>query len=179
LRFAALPLAGAFVIDIEPVEDERGFFARTFCADEFRERGLESSIRQCDISHNRKKGTLRGMHYQAAPHQEAKIVRCVRGAILDVIVDLRPNSATYRRWAAVELTADNRRALYVPKEFAHGFQTLVDHSDVYYEMSERYVPEASRGVRWNDFAFGIQWPVADPILSPRDAAYADYHGGGE
>lgn len=179
MRFAALPLAGAFVIDIEPVEDERGFFARTFCADEFRERGLESSIRQCDISHNRKKGTLRGMHYQAAPHQEAKIVRCVRGAILDVIVDLRPNSATYRRWAAVELTADNRRALYVPKEFAHGFQTLVDYSDVYYEMSERYVAEASRGVRWNDFAFGIQWPVSDPILSPRDAAYADYYGGSE
>jgi dTDP-4-dehydrorhamnose 3,5-epimerase len=174
LKFVALPLAGAFVIEIEPIEDERGFFARTFCADEFREHDLEPCIAQCNVSYNRKKGTLRGMHYQAAPHQEAKIVRCIRGAIFDVIVDLRPDSRTYRQWTSVELTAGNRRALYVPKQLAHGFQTLVDDSEVYYEMSERFVPEAGRGVRWNDTAFGVQWPFADPILSLRDAAYPDF-----
>jgi dTDP-4-dehydrorhamnose 3,5-epimerase len=174
LKFVALPLAGAFVIEIEPVEDERGFFARTFCADEFREHGLEPCIEQCNISYNRKKGTLRGMHYQAPPHQEVKIVRCIRGAILDVIVDLRRDSTTYRRWIAVELTAGNRRALYVPKEFAHGFQTLTDDCEIYYEMSQRFVAESSRGVRWNDSAFGVEWPIANPILSARDAAYPDY-----
>jgi dTDP-4-dehydrorhamnose 3,5-epimerase len=162
------------VIDIEPIADDRGFFARTFCAEEFLELGLEPCIAQCNISHNRKKGTLRGMHYQAAPHQEAKIVRCVRGAILDVIVDLRRDSSTYRHWAAVELTAENRRAVYAPKDFAHGFQTLADESDVYYEMSARFVAEASRGIRWDDPAFGIQWPLTDPILSRRDGAYPDY-----
>jgi dTDP-4-dehydrorhamnose 3,5-epimerase len=174
LKFVPLPLAGAFVIEIDPIEDERGFFARTFCIDEFREHGLEPCIAQCSISFNKRKGTLRGLHYQAPPHQEAKIVRCIRGAIHDVIVDLRLDSATYRRWAAVDLTADNRRAVYVPKHFAHGFQTLADASDVHYEISERFVPEAGRGLRWNDPAFAIEWPIGDPIVSPRDAGYPDY-----
>jgi dTDP-4-dehydrorhamnose 3,5-epimerase len=174
LKFVPLPLAGAFVIEIDPIEDERGFFARTFCIDEFREQGLEPCIAQCSISFNKRKGTLRGLHYQAPPHQEAKIVRCIRGAIHDVIVDLRLDSATYRRWAAVDLTAENRRAVYVPKHFAHGFQTLADASDVHYEISERFVPEAGRGLRWNDPAFAIEWPIGDPIVSPRDAGYPDY-----
>lgn len=174
MRFVETPLAGAFVIELELVEDPRGFFARAFCADEFRRRGLEPCIAQSNISHNKRKGTLRGMHYQVAPHQEAKLVRCIRGAIYDVIVDLRPESPSYCRWTAVELTADNRRALYVPQDVAHGFQTLADDTEVFYEMSAPHVAAAARGVRWNDPRFGIAWPLPEPLLSERDAAYADF-----
>jgi dTDP-4-dehydrorhamnose 3,5-epimerase len=169
-------VAGTFVVEIEPIDDERGFFARTFCADEFRARGLEACVVQCNISYNKRRGTLRGMHYQAAPHEEAKLVRCVRGAAIDVALDLRPSSPAYRRWTAVELSAENRRALYIPKGVAHGFQTLTDDTELYYEMSERFVPGAGRGVRWNDPAFGIEWPIAEPIVSARDAAYPDFDG---
>lgn len=173
MRFVETPLAGAYVLELERLEDERGFFARTWCAEELATRGLESRIAQCNLSSNRRRGTLRGMHYQAAPHQEAKIVRCIRGAIYDVIVDLRHGSPTMRRWTSLELTADNRRALYVPKDFAHGFQTLTDDVEVFYEMSTPYASGFVRGVRWSDPALAIEWPIDDPILSERDRSYPD------
>lgn len=174
MKFVATPLAGAFVIELERIADERGFFARSFCEDEFRRAGLETSFVQCSVSYNARKGTLRGMHYQRPPHAEAKIIRCTRGAIHDVIVDVRPSSPTYGQWFATELSAENYRMLYVPKEFAHGFQTLVDGSDILYMMSERYHPEVSGGLRWNDPRLGIRWPLPEPILSPRDAGYPDF-----
>jgi dTDP-4-dehydrorhamnose 3,5-epimerase len=166
-----IPLEGAFTVEIEPIEDERGFFARSFCKEEFRAHGLDPVVAQCNVSLNRLRGTLRGLHYQDKPYEEAKLVRCTLGAVWDVIVDIRENSATSHRWYAVELTAENHRALYVPRGFAHGFQTLVDESEVLYQMSEFYHPESSRGLRWDDPAFGISWPLPDPILSPRDRAY--------
>ena len=158
----------------EPRADARGFFLRTFCAGEFAAAGLDPAVAQCSLSFNSRRGTLRGMHYQAAPHAEAKLIRCVRGGIYDVIIDLRPASVTFRRHFAVELTCDNRRALYVPRGCAHGFQTLEDDTEVWYQMSVPHVPEASRGVRWDDPAFGITWPIASPVLHPRDAAYPDF-----
>jgi len=164
-------LAGAFTIDLERLEDDRGFFARTFCRREFEAHGLRTDVAQCNVSYNRRRGTLRGMHYQIAPRAEAKVVHCVAGAIYDVIVDLRPESATLRGWEAFELTADNRRMLYVPEGFAHGFQTLTDDCSVLYLMTEFYSPEHARGVRWNDPAFGIEWPIAEPIVSDRDAGF--------
>jgi dTDP-4-dehydrorhamnose 3,5-epimerase len=163
-------LGGAYVLDFEQLEDERGFFARSFCQKEFAAHGLDPVIAQCNVSYNRKRGTLRGLHYQAAPHAEAKVVRCTRGAIWDVIVDLRDDSPTLQQWYAAELTADNRRSLYVPAGFAHGFQTLADDSDVLYQMSEFYHPESARGVRWNDPRLAIRWPLTAEIISPRDAA---------
>ena len=166
--FTETKLKGAFVIEIEPHQDERGFFARSWCADEFKKHGLNSQLVQCNISFNKKRGTLRGMHYQVAPFAEAKLVRCTRGAIYDVIIDLRPNSPTFRQWMAVELTAENRTALYVPEDFAHGFQTLMDNTEVFYQMSEFYHPECARGVRWDDPAFGIEWPSSQRIMSRRD-----------
>ena len=171
LKFVPTPLDGAFVVEPELLSDERGFFARSFCQNEFRAHGLEPAVAQCNISFNRKRGTLRGMHYQAKPHEEAKLVRCTRGAILDVIVDVRENSATCYRWFAAELTADNRCGLYIPAGFAHGFQTLVDDSEVLYQMSEFYHPESARGLRWDDPAIGISWPLGNPVLSPRDQSY--------
>jgi len=162
------------LIELEPLRDERGFFARSWCAREFVEQGLETRLVQCNISWNAWAGTLRGMHYQAAPHAEVRLVRCTRGAIYDAIVDLRQDSATYRRWYGVELTADNRRMLYVPEGFAHGFQTLSDDSEVFYQMSEFYHPESARGVRWDDPAFGIRWPRPPAKMSERDRAYADW-----
>lgn len=168
MKFAATPLAGAFVVDIEPREDERGLFARSFCQQEFQKHGLEPAVAQCNVSLNLKRGTLRGLHYQAAPHEEAKLVRCTRGAVWDVIVDLRDASSTRLRWFAAELTADNHRALYVPRGFAHGFQTLTDTAEVFYQMSEFYRPEGARGIRWDDPAIGIRWPLPDPIVSERD-----------
>ncbi|MBP1735805.1 MAG: dTDP-4-dehydrorhamnose 3,5-epimerase, partial [Deltaproteobacteria bacterium] len=155
-------------------EDERGFFARSFCAKEFKEHGLNQNIAQCNISYNGKKGTLRGMHYQAAPHEEAKLVRCTMGAIYDVIIDLRPDSSTFKKWIGVELTKENRRMLYVPEGFAHGFQTLEDHTEVLYQMSEFHHPEWARGVRWNDPTFGIFWPVNVEIISIGDQQYLDF-----
>jgi len=172
LKFLPTPLAGAYVLELDRLEDERGFFARSFCQEEFRKRGLRAAIAQCNVSWNRRRGTLRGLHFQAAPHEEAKVVRCTSGAIWDVMVDLRESSATRLGWHAVELGAENRRALYLPEGFAHGFQTLADDSEVLYLMSESYYPELARGVRWDDPRLGIKWPLPDPILSQRDRSYA-------
>jgi dTDP-4-dehydrorhamnose 3,5-epimerase len=172
LKFTSTPLAGAYVVELERLEDERGFFARSFCQEEFRQHGLKPAIAQCNVSWNRSRGTLRGLHFQAAPHEEAKVVRCSRGAIWDVIVDLREGSPTRLRWHAQELSADNRLAFYVPEGFAHGFQTLADDSEVLYQMSESYHPDLARGLRWDDPKLGIRWPLPGPILSPRDRAYA-------
>ncbi len=168
MRFSPTPLAGAFLIELEPVRDERGFFARSWCREEFSAHGLNPRLTQCNISFNIERGTLRGMHYQAAPHWEAKLVRCTRGAVYDVIIDLREDSPTFKKWFAVELTARNRKMLYVPEGFAHGYQTLVDNCEVFYQVSEAYRPELARGVRWDDPAFGIFWPIANPSLSAKD-----------
>lgn len=170
------PLKPACLIDIEPAHDGRGFFARTFCADEFARRGLPAGFVQASLSFNHRRGTLRGLHYQAEPCPEGKLVRCTRGAIFDVMVDLRRTSPTHCRWFAVELTAENARAVYIPPGFAHGFQTLCDDTEVFYQMTAEYRPELARGVRWNDPAFAIGWPLPEPILSPRDAAFADFVG---
>ena len=172
--FTALPPAGAFLIDLEPLGDHRGLFARTFCVREFAAHGLVTDYVQCNTSYNARLGTLRGMHYQEIPHPEVKIVRCTRGRILDVILDLRPASATFKTTAAIELSAENRKMLYVPAGFAHGFQTLENDTEVFYQMSDFYVPELARGVRWNDPAFGITWPIFPPIVSDRDAGYTDF-----
>jgi dTDP-4-dehydrorhamnose 3,5-epimerase len=172
--FLETSLKGAFIIEPEKHEDERGFFARTWCQREFATYRLKTRLAQCSISFSHKRGALRGMHYQAAPYEEVKLVRCTRGAIYDVVVDLRPDSPTFTRWVAVELTADNHRMLYVPEKFAHGFQTLEDNTEVFYQMSQFYAPEYARGVRWNDLAFGIQWPLAERIISERDHSYPDF-----
>jgi len=174
LIFTPTTIPGVCVVDLAPNVDERGFFARSWCVDEFTRNGLEPRLVQCNVSFNRHRGTLRGLHYQADPHPEAKLVRCTRGAIYDVALDLRPGSPTYLRWFGVELTADNHRALFVPVGCAHGFQSLTDDSEVLYHMSEVYHADLARGVRWNDPAFGITWPLPDPILSPKDAAYPDF-----
>jgi len=172
--FIETKLKGAFIIEPEPLEDERGFLARTFDQKELEAHGLNPRVVQCNISFNKKKGILRGMHYQIAPYEEAKLVRCTRGAIYDVIIDLRPESPTFKQWIAVELTAENRRMLYVPEGFAHGFQTLEDNTEVFYQMSEFYHPECARGVRWDDPVFGIEWPDDERIISARDQQYPDF-----
>ena len=175
MLFTETALPGAWVVDPEPISDARGFFARTFDAAAFARHGLRTAFPECSVSFNARAGTLRGLHYQMAPHAEAKLVRCTAGAIYDVIVDLRPGSPTRGRWTAVDLTAENRRALYVPEGCAHGFQTLADASEVFYQISAPHVPGAARGVRWNDAAFGIAWPSAvDRVLSERDRTYADW-----
>jgi dTDP-4-dehydrorhamnose 3,5-epimerase len=175
MRFSATPLKGAFVVDLEPIEDERGMFARSWSREDFADQGLDGRLAACNVSYNAAAGTLRGMHYQAPPHEEAKLVRCTAGSIYDVIVDIRAESATFRQWFGIELNARNRTALYVPAGFAHGFQTLVDDSEVLYLMSTPYVPEAARGVRWDDPAFGIDWPpAASRVISERDRNYADF-----
>jgi dTDP-4-dehydrorhamnose 3,5-epimerase len=174
MKLSKLPLSGAYLIELEPVSDERGFFARAWDFQEFQQLGLNPKLAQCSISTNTRRGTLRGMHYQAAPHAEAKLVRCTAGAIYDVIVDLRPASPSYCEWFAAELTSANHKMIFVPEGFAHGFQTLVDASEVFYQISENYRPELARGVRWNDPAFGIEWPISDPIISARDQAFADH-----
>ncbi|HUI93309.1 MAG TPA: dTDP-4-dehydrorhamnose 3,5-epimerase [Chitinivibrionales bacterium] len=171
MKFTSTSLAGAFLIELEPVEDERGFFARTFCTDEFKKHGIDFACVQCNISYNKKKGTLRGMHYQAAPHEEAKIVSCVRGSIFDVIVDIRPNSPTYKKWYGAELSAKNHSMLYVPKGFAHGFQTLEDDAEVFYMMGEYYHEESARGMRWDDPEIGIKWLSSQIIISKKDSEY--------
>ena len=172
--FKETKLKGAYIIEIEPIEDERGFFARSFCAEEFEKYGLNPYIAQCNISYNQKKGTLRGIHYQVAPHAEAKLVRCTRGAIYDVALDLRKDSPTFKQWVATELSANNHRMFYIPEGIAHGFQTLEDHTEVFYQMSEFYHPESVRGVRWNDPLFGIEWPLSKPIFSHRDCFFDDF-----
>jgi len=172
--FIETPLKAAFIIEPEKIEDERGFFARTWCQREFEKKGIASKFVQCSFSYSKKKGTLRGMHYQISPFEECKLVRCTTGAIFDVIIDLRPKSPTFTQHFEVALTARNYRMLYIPKGFAHGFQTLEDHSEVYYQMSEFYAPQSSIGVRWNDPSFGIQWPVEDLTISKRDQEYPDF-----
>lgn len=174
MKFVPTDLAGAYVIEPERMEDDRGFFARTFCHDEFASHGLRAAFVQCNVSFNTRKGTLRGLHFQEKPHEEAKLVRCTRGAIYDVIVDIRRASPTFRRWAAFELTAESRKMLYVPEGIAHGFQTLEENCEVFYQISEMYHPHLARGVRWNDPAFAIRWPIADPTVSARDAQYPDF-----
>jgi len=169
--FTEIPLQGAFVVDLEHREDERGFFARSWCQDEFAQHGLDTRLAQCNISFNAHRGTLRGMHYQIEPFPEAKLVRCTMGAIYDVIIDLRPDSVTFKQWYAIELNAENRRALYVPDNFAHGFQTLVDSTEVFYQMSEFFHPECARGIRWNDPQFRVEWPLQEPIVSQKDNNY--------
>jgi dTDP-4-dehydrorhamnose 3,5-epimerase len=175
MKFTETPLGNAFVIDPERFEDERGFFAQSWSQREFAERGLNGNIVECNISFNIKKGTLRGLHFQDAPHAQAKLVRCTSGKIYDVIVDLRETSPTFKHWFGVELTADNRRLLYVPEGFAHGFQTLQASSEVFYQMSDYYAPESAGGVRWDDPAFGIEWPsVSERIINVRDQQYPDF-----
>lgn len=174
--FSETALSGAFVIEPEKREDSRGFFARTYCRLEFEKHGLETAVVQTSISFNLRKGTLRGMHYQAAPFEETKLIRCTMGSIYDVIIDLRPLSRTYKKSLAVELSALNRKSLYVPRGFAHGFQTLEDNTEVFYQMSEFYSPEHARGVRWNDPAFAIEWPTAQRNIHERDQRYPDFDG---
>jgi dTDP-4-dehydrorhamnose 3,5-epimerase len=169
--FRESPLPGAFIVDLELHADERGFFARSYCPDEFAAQGLTTPLRQCSVSYNARKGTLRGLHHQAAPHEEHKLVRCTAGAIFDVIVDIRPRSRHHQRWFGTELSAQNRRALFIPAGFAHGFITLSDDAEVYYMISVPHSPSHAQGFRWSDPAFGIQWPLSPSVISPRDAAY--------
>ena len=174
MRFRETELPGAFVIELEKIEDNRGFFARVWCQKDFEDNGLVSRIVQVSTSFNTKAGTLRGMHYQIAPHLETKIVRCTRGALYDVIVDLRPDSPTYKRWIGVELTAKNHTMLYVPAGFAHGFITLEDDTEVTYLISEAYNPQAARAIRWDDPEFNIKWPRPVVEISDRDAGWPDF-----
>ena len=171
--FLETPLRGAYLIELEKHEDDRGFFARSWCTAEFSSKGLDTRLVQCNVSFNKKKGTLRGLHYQMPPHGETKLVRCTRGALYDVIVDLRADSATFLKWFGAELTADNYRMLYIPQRFAHGFQTLEDGTEIFYQMSEFYAPEAAKGIRWNDPRVRIVWPEANRTMSQKDQEYVD------
>jgi dTDP-4-dehydrorhamnose 3,5-epimerase len=174
MLFRETDLPGVFTIEVERITDERGFFARTFCMTEFEKHGLSRGVAQCNLSYSKKKGTLRGMHYQLPPHAEAKLVRCDRGAIYDVIIDLRPVSPAYCKWISVELSDDTRRMLYVPEGCAHGFQTLTNDVEVFYQMSAFYSPDHARGVRYDDPLFQISWPISDPVVSEKDRTYGDY-----
>ena len=174
--FTETKLPGAFVIDLEPHEDERGFFLLSWSKVAFADRSLNPELLETNISFNRKEGTLRGMHFQIVPHAQPKLVRCTAGGIYDVIIDLRPESITFKQWMAIELSATNYRQLYIPEGFAHGFQTLVDNTEVFYQMSAPFVPESARGVRWNDSSFRIDWPPAERIVNARDRAYPDFIG---
>jgi dTDP-4-dehydrorhamnose 3,5-epimerase len=176
--FTATVLDGAYLIEPERIADDRGFFARTWCRQQFEERGLDFQVVQCNLSYNKRRGTLRGMHYQAAPFEEAKLVCCTRGSIYDAIIDLRRSSPSFKRHFEVILTAENHRLLYIPKGVAHGFQTLEDDTEVFYQMSEFYMPEYARGIRWNDPAWGIRWPIADLVMSSRDRAFPVFAGDG-
>jgi dTDP-4-dehydrorhamnose 3,5-epimerase len=172
MKFIETPLKGAYLIEIEPVSDHRGFFARSWCEHEFGEHGLKSNLVQCNISFNTKKGTLRGMHYQIKPHEEAKLVRCTQGSIYDVIIDIRPDSPTFKLWYGLNLSCLNRKMLYIPEGFAHGFQTLEDNTEVFYQMSNFYHGESARGVKWDDPDIGIDWILKDNlIISERDQGY--------
>lgn len=171
MQFTQTKLKGSFIIDLDEKADHRGFFARTFCAEECAEHGLKQNVMQCNLSFNYKKGTLRGMHYQTAPACETKLIRCTQGAIYDVIIDMRPESPTYLSHIGVELTAENRRALYVPEMFAHGYQALTDGAEVLYQVSEFYTPGYERGLRYNDPFFNIEWPLPVSVISQKDAAW--------
>jgi dTDP-4-dehydrorhamnose 3,5-epimerase len=172
--FKQLEIPGAFLVEPELHNDTRGFFARTWCEQEFKAHGLNPRLVQCSVSFNAKRGTLRGMHYQVPPREETKFVRCTHGAIFDVVLDLRPGSPKFKRHLGVELTAENRKMLYVPEGVAHGFITLADGSEVFYQMSEVWSPEHARGVRWNDPGFKIQWPLQPAVIAERDANYPDF-----
>jgi dTDP-4-dehydrorhamnose 3,5-epimerase len=174
MRFIPTHLAGAYLIEPELISDNRGSFARTWCSNEFADKGLNANLVQCNISYNKIRGTLRGMHFQKAPHAEAKLVRCTKGAIHDFIVDLRTDSRTFTNWFGAELTEKNRNALYVPEGFAHGFITLQDDTEVLYQMSEFFHVECASGVRWNDTVFSIQWPIEVKVISERDQSYEDF-----
>lgn len=175
--FEELPLGGAYVIQLQKHEDERGFFARAWCSREFEAHGLKSQIVQANSAYNHRKGTLRGMHYQLSSHAEAKLLRCIRGAVYDVMIDLRPDSHTFRSWYGIELNERFHRMVYVPEGFAHGYMTLADHTEVFYQVSEFYAPDAERGIRWNDPVFNIQWPVMETmIISEKDKSWPDYAG---
>ncbi|BCA54135.1 dTDP-4-dehydrorhamnose 3,5-epimerase [Nitrospira sp. KM1] len=175
MKFTETSIQGAFLIEPVRMVDERGYFARTFCVDEFGQHGIDVRWLQASVSYNEKKGTLRGMHFQLAPHEEVKLVQCIRGAIYDVILDLRPSSLTFRQHVAAELSADNGLMFLIPKGCAHGFQTLEARSEVFYHMSVLYSPEQARGVRWNDPCFGIAWPSDTRTISTRDQSYPDFH----
>lgn len=172
--FQETALNGAFIIEMDRLQDERGFFARSYCVKEFAANGLDTRLVQCNVSYNRLRGTLRGMHYQVSPAAETRVVRCTRGAIYDVIVDLRLEAPTYKQFFSVVLTADNRRMLYIPQRFAHGFLTLSDDTEVLYQMSEFYTPGCARGFRWNDQNFQISWPETVQVISEKDRNYPDY-----
>lgn len=176
MKFTETPLAGAYLIELDLLRDDRGFFARGWCSREFAAHGLAAHIVQANVSFNHRAGTLRGMHYQVAPYQETKLVRCTAGALYDVILDLRPSSATFGQWYAAELSAENRKMLYVPAGFGHGYQTLVDATEAFYQVSEYYTPGAEQGIRYNDPRFNIEWPLAVQEISPKDAAWPDYSG---
>ncbi|MFQ5700745.1 MAG: dTDP-4-dehydrorhamnose 3,5-epimerase [Acidobacteriota bacterium] len=176
MRFTETKLKDAFVIEPKKLEDERGFFARAYCLREFEQRGLSTRWAQCNISFNKKRSTLRGMHWQDPPHSEIKLVRCTRGAVYDVIVDVRPGSATFKQWVGVELTDANARLLYIPQGFAHGYLTLADDVEVFYQVSEFYHPESARSARWNDPVFGIQWPAEPTVMSSKDREAEDFTG---
>jgi len=173
MRFTPAPLPDAWIVELDKIEDPRGYFARTWCAREFQEHGLGDTLVQCSTSFNVRRGTLRGLHYQAAPHAETKLVRCTRGAIFDVIADVRPASPTFLRWFGLELTEANGRMLYIPKGFAHGFQTLVDDSEIFYQMDEYWEPAAGRGIRWDDPLLGVEWPLEPTVISDKDRLYPD------
>jgi dTDP-4-dehydrorhamnose 3,5-epimerase len=172
MRFTGTAIRDAFIVEPELIEDERGFFSRLWSEEEFAKQGLTPRVVQCNTSFNKRRGTLRGMHYQVSPHEEAKLVRCIKGAIYDVIVDLRTDSESFHKWIAVELTAQNRRMLFIPAGCAHGFQTLEDDTEVTYQMSEYYHPESACGLRWNDPALGIDWPLEVTVISQRDKEYS-------
>lgn len=174
--FTETAIPGAFVVELKPFHDQRGFFARSWCQREFAERGLADQMVQGNVSYNRRRGTLRGMHYQRAPHAEAKLVRCTRGAVYDVALDLRPDSPTYKRWTAVELSADSQRMFYIPPGCAHGFLTLADDTELTYQVSAFYTPEAEGGVRYDDPAFGISWPIEVTVISEKDRSWPAYGG---
>jgi dTDP-4-dehydrorhamnose 3,5-epimerase len=172
--FKETKLGGSYIISLDKIEDERGFFARSFCVSEFQDRGLNATIKQCNISFNKKKYTLRGMHFQIKPYEETKIVRCTSGAIYDVIIDLRKDSATYKQYFAIELNSNNRDMLYIPEGIAHGFITLADNTEVVYQMSGYYSPEHASGVRWDDSAFEIKWPCMPKVISDKDSNYTNW-----
>jgi dTDP-4-dehydrorhamnose 3,5-epimerase len=174
MKFTELPLQGAFILELEKKSDERGFFARSFCAREFTDHQLNPDIVQCNLSFNSNRGILRGMHMQKNPFSEAKLVTCFLGTIYDVIIDLRPDSSTYCKWFSIELRSDAYKSLYIPEGFAHGFQTLEDDTLVHYQMSQYFKPEYAYGIRWNDPYFNIDWPILDPIISDKDNNYPDF-----
>lgn len=171
MQFTSSSIPGAWVIDITPIHDDRGFFATTWLPNEMRQHGIDTAVAQCNVAFNHRRGTLRGLHFQSAPHAQAKIVRATRGALLDVIVDLRPESPTWRQWELFELTADNRRMLYIPPGLAHGYLTLTDNAEMVYQASSPWAPQAEAGVRWNDPAFGIKWPFEPTVISEKDQTW--------